>query len=177
MDSPQEGSLLIDGVEYASSYPTNQGEWRQANAGLLFQSSNLENSLTVLENVAFPLMLTGVRAHERKKRAMALLVRFHLEKLRHRHPTRLSGGEKQRIALARAMYHNPPILLADEPTGSLNQEDGDQIVDLLFQYVHHNRTVVMVTHNPDYAEKADLLIHIQDGKVMVDKRTGTTPAL
>jgi ABC-type lipoprotein export system ATPase subunit len=128
-------------------------------------------SLRVWENVALPLLIGGISDHEARHRAIKVLEEFGLSKYMNLRPTQLSGGEQQRVGLARALINNPWIILADEPTGNLDTHASDQIIDILQDLnVNKKRTVVMVTHNPAYDQMANVKIEMRDGRIIKEIR-------
>jgi ABC-type lipoprotein export system ATPase subunit len=166
LDRASEGTLAIDDVPFEKASNSEKTRWRRERVGFVFQSFDLENSLNVLQNVAYPLLLRGVPPWQRKRKAKALLKRFGLLKIKHRHPSHLSGGEKQRVSLARALANDPRYLFADEPTGNLDSANGDLVMKALREVANEGKTVVFVTHNESYAALADVVIRIEDGVIV-----------
>lgn len=169
-DIPTAGEVLIDvgGKEVAlSSLGENaRAEVRLGRMGFVFQQWSLIPTLTAQENVAFPMLLAGKSTKERLERAAALLERVGLNhRLKHL-PSKLSGGEQQRVAIARSLALNPPILFADEPTGNLDSGSGAKIVELLLSQAKAGKTLVLVTHDLEVARKADRIVHLRDGKLI-----------
>jgi len=166
LDRPSSGELLVDGRLVGQMADDEVTLFRRTNIGFVFQFFNLLPTLTALENVTLPLVLDGRSKHEADQRAALLLGKVGLEKRRHHLPEALSGGEIQRIAIARALAFNPPILLADEPTGNLDSKTGQDVLSLLRQInQEHGSTVVMATHSPEAAYCADRTIFLRDGRV------------
>ena len=166
LDRPSSGELLVDGRLVGQMADDEVTLFRRTNIGFVFQFFNLLPTLTALENVTLPLVLDGRSKHEADQRAALLLGKVGLEKRRHHLPEALSGGEIQRIAIARALAFNPPILLADEPTGNLDSKTGQDVLLLLRQInQEHGSTVVMATHSPEAAYCADRTIFLRDGRV------------
>ena len=166
LDQPTDGEVWIDGTQLGASDERTLTQHRRQNVGFVFQSFNLLPRLTAEENVAIPLMFTGVPEKERRERARALLVRVGLEeRLTHR-PTQLSGGEQQRVAIARALIGQPVLLLADEPTGNLDTATGAEIMTLI-KGLNQERglTVLLVSHDPEVASFADRVVKLRDGQV------------
>jgi putative ABC transport system ATP-binding protein len=165
LDAPTTGSILIDGTDITKLGEDALARLRGARIGFVFQFFHLIPSLTALENVLVPLELAGVR--DRDRRARALLDEVGLVPRAHHYPSQLSGGEQQRIAIARALANDPPVLLADEPTGNLDSHTGRQIVELLAR-VNGTRgtTLVLVTHDPEIAGRARASIALRDGYVV-----------
>ena len=167
LDRPTEGELWVDGVELGSSDEKALTEHRRRRVGFVFQSFNLLPRLTALENVALPLMFTGVTERDRLARGRELLAGVGLEdRIAHR-PTQLSGGEQQRVAIARALVAEPAIILADEPTGNLDSVTGQEIMALLRNLNRDQSvTLLLVTHDLEAAAFADRVIHLRDGRVV-----------
>ncbi len=166
LDRPTEGEVLVDGKIISQMADDAVTLFRRARIGLVFQFFNLLPTLTALENVMLPLILDGRAASGSRPRAEALLQRVGLESRRDHLPEELSGGEMQRLAVARALAFGPPILLADEPTGNLDSRSGEDILKLLLQISREGGcTVVMVTHNREAARYGDRVIHLRDGLI------------
>ncbi|BBL61007.1 peptide ABC transporter ATP-binding protein [Methanobrevibacter arboriphilus] len=167
LDIPSSGTIKIDGVEITKSKDLSQ--FRSKKIGFVFQLHNLIPNLTVFENVQIPLIGTGVSEDEIEKRAKNLLESVGLGDKLEQMPTKLSGGQRQRVAIARALVNNPSIILADEPTGSLDSKTGDIILNVL-EKIHeeNNVTLIIVTHEQYVANMADRTIKIRDGKIMED---------
>jgi putative ABC transport system ATP-binding protein len=164
LDAPSTGQILIDGVDITKLSEDNLARLRGERIGFVFQFFHLLPSLTALENVLVPIEIAG--RPDPRRRADALLEEVGLTERRHHYPSQLSGGEQQRIAIARALANDPSILLADEPTGNLDSRTGRHIIDLLLK-VHRTRntTLVLVTHDTEVARIADLTIGLRDGKI------------
>jgi putative ABC transport system ATP-binding protein len=174
LDSPSEGEVLLDGVDISHLEEDRLAEVRGIKIGFVFQSYQLIPTLTALENVLLPHELNA-RGDGRPK-ATALLTSVGLADRLHHYPVQLSGGEQQRVALARAFVLDPPIVLADEPTGNLDSVNGEHVLDLLTGRQREARTtLVMVTHDPDVAARADRQIHLRDGLMVADELTAHTP--
>jgi len=164
LDVPTTGAIVIDGVDITTLDEDALARLRGAKIGFVFQFFHLVPSLTAYENVLVPLEIAGARnAHAR---ATTLLAEVGLEDRAHHYPAQLSGGEQQRVAIARALANDPPILLADEPTGNLDSANGRHIIELL-QRVNATRetTVVLVTHDAELASSADVMLRMLDGAV------------
>jgi putative ABC transport system ATP-binding protein len=165
LDAPSEGHIVLDDVDITTLDEDALARLRGVRIGIVFQFFHLLPSLTAFENVLIPMEIAGVRdAHPR---ARALLSEVGLSERAHHYPSQLSGGEQQRVAIARALANNPPILLADEPTGNLDSTTGRQIIDLLLA-INRDRgtTLVLVTHDPDLARVADMSVALRDGRVV-----------
>jgi putative ABC transport system ATP-binding protein len=163
LDTPTTGSLSLDGEPVAGLDEEQLAVIRNRKIGFVFQQFNLLSRITVLENVTTPLMYGGVGRHERGLRAEEALDRVGLsDRLRHR-PTELSGGQRQRVAIARALVTRPSIILADEPTGALDQETGRAILDLFAAICAEGKTVIVVTHDPQVGAFCGRRVHLRDG--------------
>ena len=165
LDAPTSGSVLVDGVDITRLNEDRLARLRGEKIGFVFQFFHLIPSLTAYENVAVPMEIAG--AADPRSRAQALLEEVGLTGRAHHYPSQLSGGEQQRIAIARALANNPPIVLADEPTGNLDSRNGGHIIELL-QDIHRARgsTIVLVTHDADLAAIADARLSLRDGRVV-----------
>jgi putative ABC transport system ATP-binding protein len=166
LDRPTSGQVWIDGLELSATDERALTRHRRQHVGFVFQTFNLLPRLTAEENVALPLMFSGVPHKQRLERARALLERVGLApRLTHR-PSQLSGGEQQRVAIARALVGQPALLLADEPTGNLDSTTGGEIMALL-QELNQERdlTLLVVTHDPEVAAFADRVVRLRDGRV------------
>jgi len=165
LDAPTEGRIVIDGVDITALDEDGLARLRGTKIGFVFQFFHLLPSLTAFENVLVPMEIAGVRGAP--KRARGLLDEVGLSERGHHYPSQLSGGEQQRVAIARALANDPPILLADEPTGNLDTATGHHIVELLLG-IHKSRgtTLVFVTHDPELAAVADSSIALRDGRVV-----------
>jgi putative ABC transport system ATP-binding protein len=170
LDRPDEGTYELDGVDVLTLDDDALSEVRLRRIGFVFQAFHLVPQLTVLENVEVPLFYAGTSRAARRERAAESLARVGLDhRLEHR-PTQLSGGEQQRAAIARALVLDPPLVFADEPTGNLDTENGAAVLALL-QTIHaEGRTIVLVTHDPSIARRADRTVHVRDGHVVEDAR-------
>jgi putative ABC transport system ATP-binding protein len=169
LDTPTGGAVEVDGVPVSSLSGTQLSKWRAQNIGFVFQLYNLLPVLTAEKNVELPLLLTKLSKAERKKRAaIALKVVGLAERARH-YPRQLSGGQEQRVGIARAIVTDPTLLLCDEPTGDLDRKAGDEILDLLQTLNRdHGKTIVMVTHDPRAAERARRTLHLEKGELTKD---------
>lgn len=166
LDRPTSGELLVDGRLIGQMADDPLTLFRRKKIGFIFQFFNLLPTLTAGENVALPFVLDGLPRAEAEERATSLLARVGLGQRRNHLPEELSGGEIQRIAIARALSFNPPLLLADEPTGNLDSQNGTAILDLLRQLNRQEGcTIVMVTHSEEAASYADRKIYLRDGRV------------
>lgn len=167
LDNPTSGRVFVDGEEITGKSEDEMAPIRNKTVGFVFQSFHLAPSLTARENIMFPAELAGDRGAS--DRSEALLKRVGLMGRANNFPNQLSGGEKQRVAICRALINNPRILFADEPTGNLDSNNGEAILDLLNE-LHRERqmTLVLVTHSPEIAQRASRLITLEDGKITAD---------
>ena len=169
LDTPTRGDYHLDGSDVAKLEANQLAAIRNQNIGFVFQSFNLLEYASALDNVALPLVYAGVSAKQRKQRAAALLEQVGLgDRLDHK-PNQLSGGQKQRVAIARALVNDPQILLADEPTGALDSKSGAEIEALFNQLHSEGRTIIIVTHDNALAERTKRIITIKDGKIIADR--------
>jgi putative ABC transport system ATP-binding protein len=170
LDDIDAGSVVVDGEDIHAMSDGDRTEHRAKRMGFVFQSFNLIPVFTAVENVELPLLLVGVRAAVARERATTMLERVGLaDRMRHR-PTELSGGEQQRVAVARALVGEPAIVWADEPTGNLDSEMAAAVLDLLCEVNAGGQTIVMVTHDADIAVAAERLVRVQDGHIVADGR-------
>jgi putative ABC transport system ATP-binding protein len=168
LDAPTSGDITIDGDSVTAMTEDDLATLRSRKIGFIFQSFHLIPSLTAFENVLIPMEILGLK--DAKKRARELLIDVDLTNRGHHYPTELSGGEQQRIAIARAFANQPKILLADEPTGNLDSRNGSHIFDLMTDlHSKNNVTLILVTHDQFLAEKAQRQIILKDGRVLEDK--------
>jgi putative ABC transport system ATP-binding protein len=163
IDSPTSGRLLIGGAEISAMGRGALAAWRATGVGIVFQSYNLVPVLTAFENVELPLLLGPLGRKDRARRVREALETVGLDDRMGHFPSQLSGGQEQRVAIARAIVADPPLLLADEPTGDLDRESAAQILALLDRLHREGRTIVMVTHDPAAAMRAELRLHLEKG--------------
>jgi len=168
LNHPTKGSVCVDTLDIYGLTGEQRADFRSEYLGIVFQSFQLIPYLTVLENVKLPMTVTGIRGREQQKRALQILERVGLANKAGRLPDQLSGGEQERVAIARAIVNNPPILLADEPTGNLDSETAEGIMGLLTALNDEGQTIVMVTHNPGVTRFASRTIQVKDGLVFAD---------
>jgi len=167
LDAPSSGAVLIDGENVTEMSEDDLADLRSTKIGFVFQSFHLIPSLTAFENVLIPMEIIGMK--DAKARAKTLLEQVDLTNRGHHYPTELSGGEQQRIAIARAFANNPKILLADEPTGNLDSKNGAHIFKLMTElHKQNNVTLVLVTHDQNLAEMAQRQVILKDGQVLSD---------
>jgi putative ABC transport system ATP-binding protein len=173
IDTPTSGQVLVDDVDIATLSDYDRTLLRRRKIGFVFQAFNLMPTLSALENAALPLELDGLSSREARERARVGLEQVGLGKRVDHLPSMLSGGEQQRVAVARALVTHPTLLLADEPTGNLDTAGGEQVMRLLRDLVgKHGQTVIMVTHDADIAAAADRVIRMRDGLIADDHRPG-----
>jgi len=171
MNPPTAGRLLVDGIDVYALSQERQADLRREYIGFVFQQLELIPYLTALENVMLPLAI--LKEPGKRERALDALCRVGLdERKAGRLPSELSGGEQGRVAIARAVVNDPPVILADEPVGSLDQTTGSQILALLRGLADRGHAVIMVTHNPESTETVDRVIQIRDGRITCDDRPG-----
>jgi putative ABC transport system ATP-binding protein len=169
LDRPTEGQVLIDGKDLGTMDDNALTLLRRTRIGFVFQFFNLLPTLTATENVALPARLAGQSRAETRKRAELLLERVGLAARSEHRPDQLSGGEMQRVAIARALMMDPPVLLADEPTGNLDSSTGATILELLRGAVEAHRTVVLITHDPGIARRGTRVLTMGDGRLVSDQ--------
>jgi putative ABC transport system ATP-binding protein len=174
MDTPTSGTISLEGQEITSLSEDELARLRRRKIGYVFQSFHLIPTLTAQENVAVPLELAG--DSEAESKANALLQAVGLGSRLHHYPAQLSGGEQQRVSVARAFANNPAILLADEPTGNLDTATGKQVIDLLIRLNRdHGSTLVLVTHDPALAAHAERIVCLRDGRIISDELQQRAP--
>jgi putative ABC transport system ATP-binding protein len=166
LDSPSSGSYFINDQEVSKLNERKRSDIRKRNIGFVFQSFNLIDELTVFENVELPLVYSGFKSAERKRMVDFALERMNIAHRRNHLPQQLSGGQQQRVAVARAVVHNPLIILADEPTGNLDSVNGNEVMTLLTALNNSGTTVVMVTHSAHDAQYAHRIIRLLDGQIL-----------
>jgi len=168
IDQPTEGSYSLMGEEVSGLRENQRSRIRKGNIGFVFQSFNLIDELTIFENVELPLLYQGVPAEKRKERVEHLLDRFRMIPRRNHFPQQLSGGQQQRAAVARAVVTRPGLILADEPTGNLDSEHGEEVMQSLIELNEEGTTIVMVTHSPTYADYGRRTINLFDGSIVTE---------
>ncbi len=167
LDRPSKGKVEVGGKDIAKLGDAELSRWRSQHIGFIFQHFNLIPVLTALENVELPLLLTKLSAPERKKRAATALRVVGLEDRMGHRPNQLSGGQEQRVGIARAIVHDPTILVADEPTGELDRHSADEILNLLGKLnAEFDKTILMVTHDPAAAERASIIRKLDKGQLV-----------
>jgi putative ABC transport system ATP-binding protein len=166
LDLPSDGVVQLDGKDITELDEDTLAQIRGKKVGFVFQTFNLIPTLTAQENVELPLFFQGVPREKRRARAAELLRKVGLDGRLHHRPAQLSGGERQRVAIARALANDPEIILADEPTGNLDSESGEAILELLAQLHREGKTIILVTHNPEAAAYAQRIVRIRDGRLV-----------
>lgn len=168
LDDPDNGSYRFNGTEVANLNERRRADMRKMNIGFVFQSFNLIDELTVFENVELPLIYLGVKSSERKKRVEEVLDKMQIMHRRNHFPQQLSGGQQQRVAVARAVVNNPKLILADEPTGNLDSNNGNDVMQLLSDLNELGTTVVMVTHSEHDARYSHRIVRMLDGQIVTE---------
>ena len=176
LDSPTGGKYILNGKDVSGMEDDDLAAVRNKDIGFVFQQFNLLPRLTAAENVALPLIYSGISKKERAERAEAVLLKVRLEDRMHHKPNELSGGQCQRVAIARALINDPAIILADEPTGNLDSKTSHEIMDILGKIHSDGNTIVLVTHEEDIAGFARRVIRLKDGLIETDK-INSTPTL
>ncbi|MEO6347237.1 MAG: ABC transporter ATP-binding protein [Aquaticitalea sp.] len=168
LDDPDGGSFMFNDIEVAHFNERKRANLRKHNIGFVFQSFNLIDELTVFENVELPLIYTGVKPADRKKRVEEVLEKMQIMHRRNHFPQQLSGGQQQRVAVARAVVNNPKLILADEPTGNLDSSNGNEVMDLLTELNAAGTTIIMVTHSEHDAKYSHRIIRMLDGQKVTE---------
>lgn len=169
LDTPTSGNYYFLGENMTEYNERERARFRKGNIGFIFQSFNLIEELTVFENVELPLQYLNVPKAERKEKVEAVLERMKMMPRRNHFPQQLSGGQQQRVAISRAVVTGAKLLLADEPTGNLDSDHGNEVMDLLTEQNESGTTIVMVTHSPHDAEYAKKIMNLFDGNIVKDK--------
>lgn len=169
LDTPRSGRILFGDMDLAAMNEPKRTLWRRQHVGFIYQFFNLIPTLTVIENVVLPLELNGVSERQGRIDGLNLLKEVGLEDRAESYPDRLSGGEQQRVAIIRALIHQPRLILADEPTGNLDAATGEQVLDLLDRLVRaKGHTLILVTHSAEVARRADRVVRLMGGKLAPD---------
>jgi putative ABC transport system ATP-binding protein len=170
LDSPSSGSYVFDDVEVAGLPEGKLADVRKKNIGFIFQSFNLVDELSVRENIELALLYHDVSSPDRKRRVEEVMDKVGIaHRARHR-PSQLSGGQQQRVAVARALVGAPKLILADEPTGNLDTQHGEEVMKMLQALNREGSTIIMVTHSPSHADYAGRVVNMLDGKVLIERR-------
>ncbi len=175
IDRPTRGQVIMAGMPLHLMSEDELARWRGANVGIVFQFFQLLPTLTAVENVMLPMDFLNSYRARRRERALALLESVGLGDKANHLPSELSGGEQQRVAIARALANDPPIIIADEPTGNLDTATGQQVMSLLAALSNQGKSVVYVTHDPRLTVLARRIIHVQDGRIVADERRYAGP--
>ncbi len=172
LDPYEKGEVLIRGERLSKKSQNELARHRREKVGMVFQQFNLLKGMSVLDNVALPDLFAGKSYKVRRNRAKELLSRLGLSKMAYRKPNELSGGQQQKVAIARALIHNPWILLVDEPTGNLDSKSAEEVMNLLKDLNQKGkRTIMLITHNPDYLDYSNRVVYMRDGKIEREKRS------
>jgi putative ABC transport system ATP-binding protein len=166
MNHPTEGKVFVDTIDVYSLADERRADFRREYLGFVFQQHHLLPYLNTIENAMLPLAATRISAKEKQEKAMFVLERVGLGDKALRMPNQLSGGEQGRLAIARALVNEPPLVLADEPTGALDSKTGQEIIEVFLKLNAQGQTIFMVTHNPENAALSHRVIHLQDGRIL-----------
>jgi len=169
MNRPTEGRVVVDGIDVYALSEERRADFRREYLGFVFQQHHLMPYLSAVENAMLPLTTLRAPAREKRERAMAVLEKVGLASKAARLPNQLSGGEQGRLAIARAIVNEPPLLLADEPTGALDTRTGEEVLGVLHELNARGQTVLLVTHNPEAAARAGRVLHIRDGRSLSEE--------
>lgn len=168
LDVPTSGSYYLNGVDVSTMNEIELSRIRNQTLGFIFQQYNLLPKLNLLENVELPLIYRGMSPKQREERARLALERVGLADRANKMPSQLSGGQQQRVSIARALAGDPPVILADEPTGALDSKTGRDVLDFITKLNNEGTTIVLITHDMSIAEEAKRIVRIQDGKIISD---------
>lgn len=166
LDTPSAGKYILDNKDVASLSDDELSKIRNEHIGFIFQTFHLLPKLNVIENVKLPLRYSSIESEQANKRALTLIERVGLSHRKQHRPNEMSGGQRQRVAIARALINRPSVILADEPTGNLDSQTSEEIMELLTELHRAGQTIVMVTHEDDIAEYAQRTIRMKDGKII-----------
>jgi len=172
LDIPTSGTYTLNGIDVSTMGENELAHVRNKELGFIFQQYNLIPKLNLLENVELPLIYRGLPPETRKEMAMASLERVGLGDRYKKYPSQLSGGQQQRVSIARALAGNPPVILADEPTGALDSKTGSDVLEFLKKLNREGTTIVLITHDNGIAEQIRRVVRIHDGKIMSDEDKG-----
>lgn len=170
LDRPTEGAYYLGGEDVSKLDDDDLSRIRGARLGFIFQSYNLIQQLTVIENIEVPLFYQGVLAEESRERALAMAERVGLGSRIHHKPFELSGGQQQRVGIARALVNDPLVILADEPTGNLDSKSGAEILTLFDELHRQGKTLIMVTHDDSIGDRSMRVVRLRDGQIEADRR-------
>lgn len=170
LDVPSDGTILLDGIDISRLHESDLAQIRGRKIGFVFQKFNLIPTLTAIENVALPLVFQGVNESIRLEKAKSLLTSLGLGDRLYHKPSELSGGQQQRVAVARSLANDPPVILADEPTGNLDSVSGKEVFSLLESLHKSGKTIVLVTHDDVLARKAKRVVFLKDGSIIGSKK-------
>ncbi|MGJ8639082.1 MAG: ABC transporter ATP-binding protein [Opitutaceae bacterium] len=165
LDQPSSGEYWLDGENVADLPDFKISQIRCRKIGFIFQSFNLFPNMSVLENVCVPMHYAEHPNDYMRERALEVLTRLGLKDRTDHKPTELSGGQRQRVAIARSLANDPPVILADEPTGNLDESTGEEVMEIFRELRSEGRSIIMVTHNPDYENEVDRVVEIHDGRI------------
>lgn len=166
LDTATSGSIDVDGEKLEDMNKNQLAEFRNKKLGFVFQSYNLDLDFTVLENVEMPLLIAGVDKATRREKAREIIDKLNIGEKTDVYAKKLSGGQRQRVSIARALVGEPDYILADEPTGNLDSQNGAEVIAILREIVDQGKTVILVTHNKNDAKAVDLVLEMQDGKII-----------
>lgn len=172
LDTPTAGLYKLDGIEVSTMNDNKLAVIRNRKIGFVFQGFNLVSKLSAIENVELPLIYSGLSSRERHERSREALEKVGLEDRARHVPAELSGGQQQRVAIARALVTQPPIILADEPTGNLDSKAGKEIIDIFNELNRQGSTIVLITHDDNVAMRAKRIVRILDGQIVEDREAG-----
>ncbi|WP_421919975.1 ABC transporter ATP-binding protein [Marinifilum sp.] len=175
LDNPSNGQYIFNEINVSKKSEKQRTQFRKGNIGFIFQSFNLIDELTVFENVELPLIYMGLTTSKRKTKVNEVLQRMNISHRAKHYPQQLSGGQQQRVAIARAVVSDPKLILADEPTGNLDSNNGTEVMKLLQELNQSGTTVVMVTHSNSDSEYANRVIHLFDGKIVSENKHQQNP--
>ena len=168
LDEPTSGSFMFNGIEVSKFNENKRSDLRKANIGFVFQSFNLIDELTVYENVELPLVYNNIKASDRKEMVELALESVQMMHRKNHFPSQLSGGQQQRAAVARAVVNSPKLILADEPTGNLDSQNGSEVMSMLTQLNENGTTIIMVTHSVHDSRYAHRIVHMLDGRTVTE---------
>lgn len=166
LDTATSGSIDVDGDKLENMNKNQLAEFRNKKLGFVFQSYNLDLDFTVLENVEMPLLIAGMDKATRRQKAKEIIERLNIGDKTDVYAKKLSGGQRQRVSIARALVGEPDYILADEPTGNLDSQNGAEVISILRQIADQGKTVILVTHNKNDAKSVDMVLEMKDGKII-----------